>query len=351
MNMFGYAPRAPTRNYYTAASVNVLDTNTMSWTAIGGYTVAILIVLLILLLFINYTIYPIFQLQPGGPGFIRIPYMESQEKYWTSLKPPYDDISGNCKVNMASMTYNWSMVLDLSIKNPNMNLQDNNNKTLFRLLFNRGGTIIGTPVFMDGSITDVITGHNLAIGLLRDTNDLYISTTTSVPVPNSNTTTPQEQGVLINNIPTQTPFRIGVTVMSTYMEVYLNGKLAKTIKLAYPITDRDSSMPILSFQGPQGSTPNQIARVGNLLVWNQVISPSVMKYAKPELMEPSPEDTLGAAAGSCGASLYDSLNDLTGGRLSAANQQLDTLGAAAADMTLNAARMAATGVATSTSTS
>jgi hypothetical protein len=344
MNMFGYTPRAPTRNSYTAAGVNVLDTNTMSWTAIGGYTVATLIVMLILLLFINYTIYPIFQLQPGGPGFIRIPYMESQEKYWTSLAPPFNDISGNCKINTASMAYNWSMVLDLSIKNPTMNLQDSGNKTLFRLLFNRGGTIIGTPVFRDGSISDVITGHNLAIGLLRDTNDLYVSTTTSVPVPNSNTTTLQEQGLLINNVPTQTPFRIGVTVMSTYMEVYLNGKLSKTLKLAYPIADRDSTMPILSFQAPQGSTLNQIARVGNLLVWNQVISPSVMKYAKPELMEASPEDTLGAAAGSCAASIYDSLNDLTGGQLSNINQRLDTAFSQAATLTTAAAAAAATGV-------
>ena len=343
MNMFGYTPRIPTRNSYTAAGVNVLDTNTMSLTAIGGYTVAILIVLLVLLLFINYTIYPIFQLQPGGPGFIRIPYMESQEKFWIPLKEPFDDISGTCKINTASMAYNWSMVLDLSIKNPNMNLQDSGNKTLFRLLFNRGGTIIGTPVFMDGSINDVITGHNLAIGLLRDTNDLYISTTTSVPIPNSNTTTPHEQGILLNNVPTQTPFRIGVTVMSTYLEVYLNGKLAKTIKLAYPIGDRDSTMPILSFRSPQGSTLTQIARVGNLMVWNQVISPSVMKYAKPELMEVAPEDTLGASSGSCGASLYDSLNDLTGGQLSNINQRLDTAFSEAASMTATAAAVAASG--------
>jgi hypothetical protein len=54
-------------------------------------------------------------------------------------------------------------------------------------------------------------------------------------------------------------------------------------------------------------------------------------------MEPSSEDTLGAAAGSCSASLYDSLNDFTGGRLSEVNQKLDSAFSKVADLTVSAA--------------
>ena len=320
MDMFGAMNRAPTRNSYTAASANVLDTSTMSWTTIGGYTVATLVVLFIILLIVHYTLYPIFQLQAGGPGFIRIPFMQSQQVFWD--KGSFEDISGTCKVNMPNQTFNWSMSLDISIKNPVLTVQDTqgtNPKSLFRLLFNRGGEVKANPTFSDGSIGDIFNNedgankYNLAIGLLRDTNDLYVSTNTDLG----------EQGVLLPNVPTQTPFRIGVVVMPTYLEVYFNGKLSKTLKLAAQITNIPSNSSPLLMQALKGNTTNQIARLGNLITWNQVVSPSVMKYATPSLMDPSPEDALGAGAGSCGSSAYNALDDLTGGTLSYLNTQYD----------------------------
>ena len=333
MDMFGAVNRAPTRNSYTAASVDVLDTSTMSWTVIAGYTVATLVVLLIILLIVHYTIYPIFQLQAGGPGFIPIPFMQSQEVFWD--KGTFEDVSGNCKVNLTKQTYNWSMSLDISIKNPVLTVQDTQFKTLFRLLFNRGGEVNPSPTFSDGSIKDIFTGsnrYNLAIGLLRDTNDLYVSTYTAAG----------EQGVLLSNVPTQTPFRIGVVVMPTYLEVYFNGELSKTIKLAGQVLDipSDSSTPVM--QAFKGNTTNQIARLGNLITWDKVVTPSVMKYATPPLMDASPEDALGASA-SCGSSAYSAFDDLTGGTLSYLNTQFDRGLAAATDEIRNLAEAAATG--------
>jgi hypothetical protein len=332
--------RALGRNAYTAASTNILDTSTMSWTVIGGYSIAILLVLFIILLIVHYTIYPIFQLQAGGPGFIRIPFMQSQQVFWDKGK--FDDISGNCKVNMPNQAFNWSMSLDISIKNPVMTVQDKQFKSLFRLLFNRGGTVKDTPTFGDGSIGDIFdrqqTPYNLAIGLLRDTNDLYISTNTNAG----------EQGVLLQNVPTQTPFRIGVVVMPTYLEVYFNGKLSKTLKLAGQIPDIPSDRPPLFMQALKGNTTNLIARLGNLITWNQVVSPSVMKYATPPLMDPSPDDTLGANAGSCSSSAYNALDDLTGGTLSNMNVQFDSLVASGTNAITQAAAAAAGAGATTT---
>jgi len=298
----------------------------MSWTVIGGYTIAILLVLLIILLIINYTIYPIFQLQAGGPGFIRIPFMQSQQVFW-SPGGSFQDISSNCKINQPNQAYNWSMSLDISIKNPVMTVQDTQFKSLFRLLFNRGGDVNPTPTFIDGSINDLFTGsnkYNLAIGLLRDTNDLYISTNTEAG----------EQGVLLQNVPTKTPFRIGVVVMSTYLEVYFNGKLFKTLKLAGQISDIPSDRPPLLIQALKGNTTDQIARLGNLITWNQVVNPSVIKYATPELMDSSTDDTLdgGSSSGSCGSgSAYNAFNDLTGGTLSYMSTQLNSAANAIGD--------------------
>jgi len=288
----------------------------MSWTVVAGYTVATLVVLFIILLIVHYTIYPIFQLQAGGPGLIPIPFMQSQEVFWD--KGVFDDVSGNCKVNLTKQAYNWSMSLDISIKNPVLTIQDKDFKTLFRLLFNRGGELKEAPTFGDGSIKDIFTDtnkYNLAIGLLRDTNDLYISTNTAAG----------EQGVLLQNVPTQTPFRIGVVVMPTYLEVYFNGELSKTLKLAGQVPDIPSESPIPTMQAFKGNTTKQIVRLGNLITWNQTVSPSVMKYATPTLMDVSPDDALGAggSAGSCGGNTYNALDDLTGGTLSYLNTQFD----------------------------
>ena len=338
MDMFGAVNRAPTRNSYPAASVDILDTSTMSWTVVAGYTVATLVVLLIILLIVHYTIYPVFQLQAGGPGIIPIPYMQSQQVFWD--KGVFEDVSDNCKVNMVKQASNWSMLLDISIKNPVLTVQDAQFKTLFRLLFNRGGEVNPNPVFGDGSIKDIFTGsnrYNLAIGLLRDTNDLYVSTYTAAG----------EQGVLLQNVPTQTPFRIGVVVMPSYLEVYFNGELSKTIKLAGEVLPIPSDSLTPTMQALKGRTTNQIARLGNLITWDKVVTPSVMKYATPPLMDASPEDALGAGAGSCSTSAYNAFDDLTGGTLSYLNTQFDRGLASATDAIKDLARDAAAGRLTS----
>jgi hypothetical protein len=303
--MFGSTQRAPQRASYTDASVSVLDTSTMSWTAIGGYTAAILIVLLIILLFVHYTLYPIFQIQPGGPGFIRfLPAALTQSQvgpFWIPPKGPFEDISQNTLPG-----FNWSMVLDFAIMNPVLQNIDSATGTqpkypTFRLLFNRGGTAPAAGSANDGSIGYVLKDHNLAIGLLKDTNDLYISVTTDNG----------EKGVLLNNIPTQTPFRIGVVMMANYIEVYLNGKLAKTLPLGGTIRTIDPMN--CPFQAPKTSPLNQIARVGNLMIWSYAVNPSIIKYALPELMPGDSTDKLSSGIGACGtpldgalASFYDS---------------------------------------------
>jgi len=280
----------------------MFDTSTMGLSGFIGYMIAILLVLLVLLAFIHYTITPIFQLQPGGPGLIRIPFMDSREKYWIPSSVPYTvpDIS-NCAVNKAVLASNWSMSLDICIMNPQQRVMLSG-KPGFRLIFNRGGSTPATSTD-DGSISSTWTGYNLAVGLLKDTNDLLVSVINGKGNP---------ENIFISNIPVQRPFRLGIVVMDNAFEVYINGKLAKTRKLVTSIPALSSTTPSPLFQGPQGSTMNQVARVGNLLLWTQIVSPSVMKYATPALMPTVPGmDNLNAAAGACGStSPIDSIGSL-----------------------------------------
>jgi hypothetical protein len=307
MDMFGLSNLYPTQNTYTAASVSILDTNTLSTSSILGYSIAILIVLLIILLFINYTIYPIFILYPDGPGFIPVPFTKpAYETFWPPQSSAYivPDLS-NCKVNAASLSSGWSMSLDISIMNPTTPYLVGGQPG-FRLLFHRGGVINATPsaAITDGSIGSVITGHNVAIGLLKDTNDLLISVSTLNG----------QQSVLLNNVPTQTPFRIGIVITQNLLEVYFNGKLSKTLTLTSSILPISSTAPYPLFQGPMNGTLQQVARLGNLLIWTQPVPPSILKYATPGLMPSVPGlDTLNAGnpGALCSASDESLLGQLT----------------------------------------
>jgi len=317
MDMFGLsAPSSFSSGYTAASSWDIFDTSTMGWSAIIGYTVAILLILLVILLFINYTMMPIFQLQPGGSGFIPIPYMDSNQNFWPPQKTPYivPDFS-NCIVNQtmtrvstgsASMASNWSMSLDISIMNP-QSIITVNGVPGFRLLFSRAaptGRDLDKDKKQDGSITAVIKDYNIAIGLLPDTNDLLVSVMNSAG---------NAENIFIGNVPTQTPFRIGVVIMDSAFEVYMNGKLTKTRKMAQPVKSMPSNITPV-FQGPLNSQTYQIARVGNLILWPQVVTPSIMKYAEPKLMAAVPAmDNLNASAGlSCGGDLTDSIESSLG---------------------------------------
>jgi len=290
MDMFGQTPSSSSYSGYTASAYDMFDTSTMGASGVIGYTVAILLIAIVLLLFVHYTIMPIFQLQPGGPGLIRIPFLKDNETFW--IPDPKDnsviDFS-NCAVNSAGLKSGWSMSLDICIMNPLIfNYVPANSTTKgFRLIFNRGGRSATNPA-TDGSIASVITGYNVAIGLLPDTNDLQVSVMNANGIP---------ENLVIKNVPTQRPFRIGVVVMDNAFEVYMNGKLVKT----RTVTAGLPTVAMPTFQGPQGSSMNQMARVGNLLLWAHEVIPSVMKYAEPPLMPFVPAtDTLNSSAGMCG---------------------------------------------------
>jgi hypothetical protein len=146
------------------------------------------------------------------------------------------------------------------------------------------------PVFIDGSIGDIFTGsnkYNLAIGLLRDTNDLYISTNTTTG------TRTTEQGVLLPNVPTQTPFRIGVVIMDSAFEVYMNGKLFATKTFQH----RPKATSTY-FWGPPDRFRNTV-RVMNFTYWDRPLMAMEVPKTPPAIPDASKFNPSGLPAASC----------------------------------------------------
>ena len=299
MELFGSEKGYRGNNDYTASD-SVFDVARLSWKSGIAYVAAILMILLGILLLVHYTLYPIFQFQPGGKGLIPIPGFKDNKTFWPpggSLAVPMQDISDTVVLsNSNKVSSNWAFTLDICIVCPMAQITESVPNTpitpvsipkpIYRLIFNRGGTY---PAQTTGDmITGVVTGYNVAIALVPDTTDLIVSVMDSNGNPVNAT---------IYNAPVQAPFRIGVVIMDMAFEVYLNGKLVQTMVLSRGINSN-----IGFFQGPQKGTTSttdmtDIVRVGNLNVWSRTAQPAEIRYAQPTLMATLTTDSQCSVAG------------------------------------------------------
>ena len=266
-------------------------TPSTSWTGILGYVIGILVILVVILLIVNYTITPIFRLYPGGPGYIPIPGGDSSQVYWKqgsgtpTIFSPFMDAS----TNVVATSAQWSFSLDIDITNP-MHVSPTSSP---RVLFHRGPPLsdISNNALTPGianTIVGILGKYNVAFALLPDTTDLVVS------VLNSSL---EMENVLLPNVPVQTPFRVGVTLSDTAMEVYLNGLLQRTRTFTSGTTPYNATGMFF----PPQAVNAEIAKVANLHLWNSVISPSQMRYATPSLMTVKTSEKSDIPTSTCGA--------------------------------------------------
>ena len=141
------------------------------------------------------------------------------------------------------------------IENP---IQISNNP---RIIFTRGGVPMTNSVKAN-TILSVLKTYNVAVALQSDTTDLIVS------VLDTNT---NSQDIIINNIPIQTPFRLGIVLMNTALEVYLNNKLVNTKTLLVP--PKSVTGDIIP--------SSTLVKMKNLKIWKRVLSTSEIIHATP----------------------------------------------------------------------
>ena len=121
------------------------------------------------------------------------------------------------------------------------------------------------------------------------------------------------ENIVIPNVPVQTPFRLGVILMDNALEVYINGKLAKTRTLSSPPKDIKGDI------APAAGIQANITKVRNLKIWARVLSTAEIRDATPSLSSsadfgaspPSTTSTCASQATSAVESVMDRINKLS----------------------------------------
>lgn len=271
------APKVPnvTPNSAMAKARNLLNSTieTVKGTAVGraeymSYFFSILVVIFAILMFIHYFVTPIWQLNPGGPGIIPIPGMSDASVYWRNVKD--EQVIQDASSSFANISANWSMSLDIFVSEPF--IQDTKPRIIFARCKNNSIHLSSSVL-----ITDSISDSNLTMSIIPSTNDLLVSALNSDNL---------SEDILIPNIPVQKPFRIGVVLFDSHMEVYINGMLYKTRQFSSSVKQVGGS-----FRPVPSPNINKTVYVKNLILWSRTVSPSEIRYAKPVLASASEFDS------------------------------------------------------------
>jgi len=215
----------------------------------------------IILVIVHYTIRPIFRSGSADPGFIPIPTLGSDTTghYWKEASAPLQSadtvLTGNQSGSM-----DFSLSVDVLIHNPNMKSAGN------RPIFWRSDKQVpdsAANLPEGANIVREIGVFNFAAYLAPQTNDLVVS------VLNGQS---ELESVVVQNVPTGEPFRLGLILTPLFLEVYINGKLYRTRNLTSP------PLPVVGSFMPPGGPYADMAAVRNLRIWRGTVPPAKMRY-------------------------------------------------------------------------
>jgi hypothetical protein len=221
------------------------------------YLFAAIFSVLIILIVINFTIYPIF------PESIvsSVPGMNDVKLYWDNAK---DRTAIALKDQPVSdMFANYTCLVDVQIDNPTSLI---GRPRVFVVRGDLPSTAVSTiNAYMSptGNISLLSPNFNFIIYCDPQSTDLNISVMTTTPA-----NTVSFESVQIPNFPIQTSVRIGIVLLTSMIEVYVNGNLFKT-RNTNPL--RSQLSPI---HAPEqiSSSAAPFGRVQNLRLWRRVLT-------------------------------------------------------------------------------
>lgn len=246
---------------YTSIWGNIFGSYAFSsYYSVGGQTFAVLFylsltafIVFLLLVFIHYTMYPILSFSPNDGGIIPIPTISDRELSY-SKAPAAFDVSANF-VNLPGS--NYTLGADIYLTGDFM-LANIPRVVLYRAI---------KPVTTGGTGSTLLTTYpetNFIVWLDSVKNDLYISIITQKNGGNNHIQTSEP----IENVPVRKVFRLAVVFTPNFVEIYINGKMERSMVIDGTIVTIQEKTLIYSSVKPI----QQNVMLANLSMWPRVLT-------------------------------------------------------------------------------
>ena len=272
--------------------------------ALGGASVAtgtfgtlftismVIFIIFLTLVFVHFTLYPVFSLSPNSPGIIPINLTTDRELAYTKEGDAAPSVARNTMTGLVDPTTQLSTTTlpttavytigtDVYINGaPNPNPYPN--VILYRDLSPNTSLAAATSPPPDPSLSpsenfmSIFTNTNIVVWLDQTTNDLQLTLITSNQ-PNINV---EEFVTAVENVPLNKTFRLTIIVAATFVELYINGALQKSM----PITG--SLMPLPN--GTDFYPPINDYKTGNVKIQNMSMWPRILTSKEIRAYESSP---------------------------------------------------------------
>ena len=210
-------------------------------------------VLFLIMIFIHYTMFPVFSFSPNDNGYIPIPTVSDKQLVFNKGPATYD-ISANI-VKLPACTYTLGADVYLS--------GDFMLSKIPRVILYRASE----PVITGGNVDTLLDTYpetNIIVWLDPVKNDLYVSAVTN----GTGSTTIIQTSEPIENVPVRKVFRLAVVFTPNFMEVYINGRMEKSMAIKNSLVTISDSAYIYSSVKPI----QQNVMVGNLTLWPRVLT-------------------------------------------------------------------------------
>ena len=262
LNSAGSSITSSVNSWQGSPNAQAVQATTLSTIGrMAAYLSGILIIIIIISLLIHYFITPVYSLHPGAPGLITVPGFDDGSIFWNgSGSYPGTSSIKNEDLPIVNSFFNYSLIVDIFIQNP---MQFSKHP---RIILSRGA--VANPSPSGDTITGILSNYNVAVALQPNPTDMIVS------VLNTNN---MSENVKIENAPVQEPFRLGIIVMETAMEVYINGNLVKTRKYDANLKDVKGDI------NPASGVEIGIAKMQNLKIWPRILSSPEIAQAQPPM--------------------------------------------------------------------
>ena len=237
----------------------------------------VIFIIFLILVFIHYTMFPIFALSVNDPGVVLIPISSDRELSYkkdgiaTSTKRRGTDTGNAANTSTLPACSNYTIGLDILI-NGGLTPITYPNVLLYRDVYTlTDATVAGRTGANAATKTTLHTKYpntNILVWLDKETNNLNVT----LVIKDTGLNEKLQHLPSIENVPLNKKFRLTIVLADSFIEVYVNGGLQRSMQITGNLKSISTSTAPTDFYPPITSYAVGGVQISNMSMWPRVIT-------------------------------------------------------------------------------